>query len=136
MLAATFTTAIVFFPVIFLYGVSRFLFTALALAVVLSLFASYLVAMTVVPLFCARFIKKLTEQGGHHARKSWFGSFEPAFNHHYDQHAEQVQLRRGQGAARPAGHRDRHHGQFCRQPGAVSHCSVSPSSRAPIRASS
>src|SRR6185312_6240398 len=45
VLAATFTTAIVFFPVIFLYGVSRFLFTALALAVVLSLFASYAVAM-------------------------------------------------------------------------------------------
>jgi hydrophobic/amphiphilic exporter-1 (mainly G- bacteria), HAE1 family len=47
----------VFFPVIFLYGVSRFLFTALALAVVLSLFASYFVAMTVVPLFCARLIR-------------------------------------------------------------------------------
>ncbi len=31
VLAATFTTAIVFFPVVFLYGVSRFLFTALAL---------------------------------------------------------------------------------------------------------
>ena len=57
VLAATFTTAIVFFPVVFLYGVSKYLFTALALAVVLSLVASYLVAMTVVPLFCARFIK-------------------------------------------------------------------------------
>src|SRR5579864_29757 len=34
VLAATLTTAIVFFPVIFLYGVSRFLFTALASAVV------------------------------------------------------------------------------------------------------
>ena len=48
---------VVFFPVTFLYGVSRFLFSALALAVVLSLFASYFVAMTVVPLFCAKFIK-------------------------------------------------------------------------------
>ncbi|HET9331355.1 MAG TPA: efflux RND transporter permease subunit, partial [Steroidobacteraceae bacterium] len=57
VLAATLTTAIVFFPVIFLYGVSRFLFTALALAVVLSLFASYFVAMTVVPLFCAHLIR-------------------------------------------------------------------------------
>jgi multidrug efflux pump subunit AcrB len=47
----------VFFPVTLLYGVSRFLFSALALAVVISLFASYLVALTVVPLFCARFIK-------------------------------------------------------------------------------
>jgi len=57
VLAATFTTAIVFFPVAMLYGVSKYLFTALALAVVFSLFASYLVAMTVVPLYCAKFIK-------------------------------------------------------------------------------
>jgi multidrug efflux pump subunit AcrB len=57
VLAATFTTAIVFFPVALLYGVSRYLFTALALTVVFSLFASYIVAMTVVPLYCARFIK-------------------------------------------------------------------------------
>src|SRR5262249_52965474 len=57
VLAATLTTAVVFFPVTFLYGVSRFLFSALAVAVVFSLFASYFVAMTVVPLFCAKFIK-------------------------------------------------------------------------------
>jgi len=57
VLAATLTTVVVFFPVTFLYGVSKFLFSALALAVVLSLFASFAVAMTVVPLFCARFIK-------------------------------------------------------------------------------
>ena len=57
VLAATFTTAIVFFPVALLYGVSRYLFTALALTVVFALFASYAVAMTVVPLYCARFIK-------------------------------------------------------------------------------
>ena len=57
VLAATLTTAVVFFPVTFLYGVSQFLFSALALAVVLSLFASYFVAMTVVPLFCANLIK-------------------------------------------------------------------------------
>ncbi len=57
VLAATLTTAIVFFPVVFLYGVSKFLFTALALAVVLSLLAPYVVAMTVVPLFCAYWIK-------------------------------------------------------------------------------
>jgi multidrug efflux pump subunit AcrB len=57
-LAATLTTVVVFFPVTLLYGVSKFLFSALALAVVLSLFASFLVAMTVVPLFCARFMKQ------------------------------------------------------------------------------
>src|SRR5581483_11185076 len=43
VLAATLTTVVVFFPVTLLYGVSKFLFSALALAVVLSLFASFLV---------------------------------------------------------------------------------------------
>jgi multidrug efflux pump subunit AcrB len=57
VLAATCSTSIVFFPVIMLAGVSKYLFTALALAVVLALFASYVVAMTVVPLFCAKFIR-------------------------------------------------------------------------------
>ena len=64
VLAATLTTVVVFFPVTFLYGVSRFLFSALALAVVLSLFASYFVAMSVVPLFCAKLIKG---HGGQHS---------------------------------------------------------------------
>jgi multidrug efflux pump subunit AcrB len=63
VLAATLTSSIVFFPVTFLYGVSRFLFSALALAVVLALFASYFVALTVVPLFCAKLIK-----APHHAK--------------------------------------------------------------------
>ena len=63
VLAATLTTVVVFFPVTFLYGVSKFLFTALALAVVISLFASYVVAMTVIPLFCSRFLKAVPHAG-------------------------------------------------------------------------
>jgi HAE1 family hydrophobic/amphiphilic exporter-1 len=59
VLAATLTTIVVFFPVTFLYGVSKFLFSALALAVAISLFGSYFVAMTVIPLFCARFLKRV-----------------------------------------------------------------------------
>jgi multidrug efflux pump subunit AcrB len=65
VLAATLTSSIVFFPVTFLYGVSRFLFSALALAVVLALIASYFVGMTVVPLFCARFLTAPTHAAGH-----------------------------------------------------------------------
>src|SRR3569833_231164 len=49
VLAATLTTVVVFFPVTFLYGVSKYLFTAMALAVGIALFASFAVAMTVVP---------------------------------------------------------------------------------------
>jgi multidrug efflux pump subunit AcrB len=84
VLAATFTTAIVFFPVVFLYGVSRFLFTALALSVVLSLFASYAVALTVVPLFCARFLHSPHLQDVHHSGDNWFTNFVRGFNRHYD----------------------------------------------------
>src|ERR1700678_2070226 len=65
VLAGTLTTVVVFFPVTMLYGVSRFLFSALALAVVISLFASYFVALTVVPLFCARFIKSAHGDAAH-----------------------------------------------------------------------
>lgn len=65
VLAATCSTAIVFFPVALLTGVSKYLFTALALAVVIALFCSYFVAMTVVPLFCSRFIKP-TGHGNEH----------------------------------------------------------------------
>jgi HAE1 family hydrophobic/amphiphilic exporter-1 len=70
VLAATLTTAIVFFPVTFLYGVSQFLFTALALSVVIALFASYIVAMTVVPLYCA---KLLTAESAHNEEKDFTG---------------------------------------------------------------
>jgi multidrug efflux pump subunit AcrB len=55
--ASTLTTAIVFFPVTLLSGVSKFLFSAMALAVVVALFASYLIAMTVVPLYCSKYLK-------------------------------------------------------------------------------
>ena len=88
VLAATLTTVIVFFPVTFLYGVSKYLFTALALSVVLSLFASYLVAMTVVPLFCAKLIRGHhgEGQGGHAViagdkPKGWGKRFNQRFNH-------------------------------------------------------
>jgi HAE1 family hydrophobic/amphiphilic exporter-1 len=82
VLAATLTTAIVFFPVVFLYGVSRFLFVALALAVILSLFASYFVAMTVVPLFCAKLIKKhqADEAVGEGSIAARLGSIAKRFN--------------------------------------------------------
>ncbi len=83
VLSATLTTVVVFFPVTFLYGVSKFLFTALALAVVLSLFASYAVAMTVVPLFCARFIKAPHHVSGA-AKMGWGARFNASFNRGFD----------------------------------------------------
>jgi multidrug efflux pump subunit AcrB len=87
VLAATIATSIVFFPVVFLYGVSRFLFTALATAVILSLFASYVVAMTVVPLFCAKLIKKhqANEEVGEGSIAARFGKVSTIFDRHFNQ---------------------------------------------------
>jgi len=91
VLAATLTTVVVFFPVTFLYGVSKFLFSALALAVVISLFASYFVAMTVIPLFCSRFLKAVPHAAEHAHQEyevepteaedhSWWDRFNAGFN--------------------------------------------------------
>jgi HAE1 family hydrophobic/amphiphilic exporter-1 len=91
VLAITIVTVVVFFPVTLLFGVSKFLFTALALAVVISLFASYFVAVSVVPLYCAKVLKGIA----HHeadveaemragAKSSWLERFHAAFNRKFD----------------------------------------------------
>ena len=67
VLAATLVDVVDFFPVVFLYGVSKFLFSALALAFCLSLLASFVVAMTVIPLFCSRFLKAVPHAQQAHA---------------------------------------------------------------------
>lgn len=48
-LIGTLAICIVFFPVVLLYGVARFLFTPLALAVVYSMLTSYVLSRTLVP---------------------------------------------------------------------------------------
>jgi multidrug efflux pump subunit AcrB len=102
VLAATVTTSIVFLPVAALSGVSKYLFTPLALGVVLSMFASYAFAMTVVPLFCALFIHR---HGGHAAKQKRQFGFEPVvegFNNYfhrlvewYERQVRRVLLRPG-----------------------------------------
>jgi multidrug efflux pump subunit AcrB len=79
VLAATVTTSIVFFPVTSLSGVSKYLFTPLALGVVLSIFASYAFAMTVIPLFCATFISAHHESEKE-TKHSWFQHIVNQFN--------------------------------------------------------
>lgn len=80
VLAATFTTSIVFFPVTSFTGVSKYIFTPLALGVVLSIFASYVFAMTVVPLYCAKFINVHDEEGDHKEKHGFFYKFDRTFN--------------------------------------------------------
>jgi len=95
VLAATLVDVVDFFPVVFLYGVAKFLFSALALAFCLSLLASFVVAMTVIPLFCSKFLKAVphdhehkgaaagdAHQAGNHepGKQSWMDRFNTRFN--------------------------------------------------------
>src|SRR6201988_4137707 len=107
VLAATLTTAIVFFPVTFLSGVSVFLFSALASAVVLSLFASYFVAMTVVPLFCAKLIKAhqvhaASGEAHQEPPKGLWNKFNWWFNNQFHAFLDRFDRVQGFALARPA----------------------------------
>jgi hydrophobic/amphiphilic exporter-1 (mainly G- bacteria), HAE1 family len=86
VLAIMLVAIVVFFPVTFLFGVSKYLFSALALAVVIALFASYFDAVTVVPLFCAYFLAAVHSHGEESAnsRKSWSERFHAGFNSRFE----------------------------------------------------
>ncbi len=96
VLAATLVDVVDFFPVVLLYGVSKFLFSALALAFCLSLLASFVVAMTVIPLFCSRYLKAVphaVEHGSHGGAEhsasspkelSWWDKFNIGFNRFFN----------------------------------------------------
>jgi HAE1 family hydrophobic/amphiphilic exporter-1 len=109
VLAATLTTVIVFFPVTFLFGVSKFLFSALALAVALSLFASYFVAMSVVPLFCAKLIRAGevahggSDPSGAIPPRSPWGRFNRWFNARFHGFLKKFDRAQAMAIARPAG---------------------------------
>jgi HAE1 family hydrophobic/amphiphilic exporter-1 len=90
VLAATLVDVVDFFPVVFLYGVAKYLFSALALAFCLSLLASYVVAMTVIPLFTSRFLKAVPHAAVEHkdyevgspapGQPTWMDRFNTRFN--------------------------------------------------------
>jgi multidrug efflux pump subunit AcrB len=69
-LAATLTICIVFFPVVLLTGPARYLFTPLAVAVVFSMLASYVLSRTLVPA-----LSRLLESEDAHAEHEGTGLF-------------------------------------------------------------
>jgi multidrug efflux pump subunit AcrB len=74
---ATLAICIVFFPVVMLFGVARYLFIPLAATVVFCMLASYVLSFTVVPSF-ARLL--LSAHDDHHAQaKGFFALFDRGF---------------------------------------------------------
>lgn len=57
VLASTLSTLIVLFPVVLLSGISKVLFSALALSITFAMVGSYYSSMMVVPLYSAHFLK-------------------------------------------------------------------------------
>lgn len=54
---STVTFAVVFFPTVFLSGLASYLFTPLALATIIAIGVSFLLSITLVPAYCAAFLK-------------------------------------------------------------------------------
>lgn len=62
LLGSTLTTAIVFLPIVFTEGLSRQLFTDMGLTIAYSLFASLIVALTVVPAITSNILGRTKER--------------------------------------------------------------------------
>ena len=85
VLVATLTLCVVFTPVMFLTGIGKFLFTPLALTVVFAVAASYVMAMTVVPAACGRFLKPGSQVHGEGGdRRSFFERGYARMQHAYE----------------------------------------------------
>ncbi|MEO2048325.1 MAG: efflux RND transporter permease subunit [Pirellulales bacterium] len=59
ILVSTLTFAVVFFPTVFLSGLASYLFTPLAMAAIIAIFASFILSITLVPAFCAKFFRQV-----------------------------------------------------------------------------
>ena len=79
---ATLAICIVFFPVVLLFGVSRYLFIPLAVTVVLCMLASLRAVVHLVPTFARLLLPAGTR---HHApQRGFFGLFERGFGRFRD----------------------------------------------------
>src|SRR6185295_10517588 len=83
---STLCICIVFVPVVFISGVAKYLFTPLALAVVLAMLASYFLSRTVVPTMVQYLLpaEAHLHRGGHEAADGgWIWAIHRRFNRHF-----------------------------------------------------
>ena len=79
VIASTTTTLVVFLPIVYVEGIASDLFTPLAFTVSFSLFASLVVAVTLVPMLSSKLLSKAMEDG----RRYWFDRFLTKLNNIY-----------------------------------------------------
>ncbi|MBI2924360.1 MAG: efflux RND transporter permease subunit [Verrucomicrobia bacterium] len=68
LLIITLTLAVVFFPIVFLTGIGKFLFTPLAKTVMMALATSYVLALTLVPVCAAKFMRSSRRKEAHSSK--------------------------------------------------------------------
>jgi CzcA family heavy metal efflux pump len=95
VLVISLTIAIVFFPVVFLTGVAKFLFAPLAFSVVLAIAASYMLAMTLIPTSAAQLLGREASHGtqertGHRAPTGWLQRFGETFGRFVDRYEQML----------------------------------------------
>ena len=75
ILVSTLTFAVVFLPVVFLSGLTRFLFAPLAISAVVAIFASFLLSITLVPAYCAYLLprQEVVDENEGQQNAGWFG---------------------------------------------------------------
>ncbi len=71
VIASTLTTVVVFLPLVFMRGMSGVMFTQLSLVVTFSLMCSMAVALTLVPMLCARVLSDAQPPAGRHRIGRW-----------------------------------------------------------------
>ncbi|MFT5724421.1 MAG: CzcA family heavy metal efflux pump, partial [Bacteroidia bacterium] len=76
VLASTLVIVIVFFPVLFLTGITKFLFSPLAITVAGAMIGSYIFAMTLIPIMAAYFFKNHLPNSSDKPEKKALGFFQ------------------------------------------------------------
>jgi multidrug efflux pump subunit AcrB len=76
VLASTLVIIVVFFPVMFLTGITKFLFSPLAITVAGAMIGSYIFSLTLIPIGAANFFKKQLPKGEGDAPKATLGPFQ------------------------------------------------------------
>jgi CzcA family heavy metal efflux pump len=76
VLASTLVIIVVFFPVFFLTGITKFLFSPLAITVAGAMIGSYLFALTLIPLMAAFFFRNQLPKSDEMPKKNFLGKFQ------------------------------------------------------------
>jgi CzcA family heavy metal efflux pump len=76
VLASTLVIMVVFFPVLFLTGITKFLFSPLAITVAASMVGSYIFALTLIPIMAAFFFKNKLPNSDNKPKKNALGFFQ------------------------------------------------------------